>query len=208
MYHLRTVPRVRAGRVATLPTLPRMGELVRGRYELLAVLGRGRDNEVVQAIDRQHDRLVALKLRRVGSDDLRERLLAEGRALLGLRPHPALPVVRDDFFIDDRYVLVMDWVDGTSAAQIVRERGDPGMARATVLGAVPVIADALDHLHQHTPRVIHGDVCPENVIISGDGRPTLVFGVGALGSAAVGADAARRLTGATRPQVGAPRRAT
>jgi serine/threonine-protein kinase len=151
---------------------------------------------------------VALKLRRVGSDDLRERLLAEGRALLGLRPHPALPVVRDDFFIDDRYVLVMDWVDGTSAAQIVRERGDPGMARATVLGAVPVIADALDHLHQHKPRVIHGDVCPENVIISGDGRPTLVFGVGALGSAAVGADAARRLTGATRPQVGAPRRAT
>jgi hypothetical protein len=96
MYHLRTVPRVRAGRVATLPTLPRMGELVRGRYELLAVLGRGGDNEVVQAIDRQHDRLVALKLRRVGSDDLRERLLAEGRALLGLRPHPALPVVRGD----------------------------------------------------------------------------------------------------------------
>jgi len=114
----------------------------------------------VQAFDRQHERLVALKLRRVGSDDVRERLLAEGRALLGLRPHPALPVVRDDFFIDDRYVLVMDWVDGTSAAQIVRERGDPGMAVATVLGAVPVIADALDHLHQHKPRVIHGDVPP------------------------------------------------
>jgi class 3 adenylate cyclase/tetratricopeptide (TPR) repeat protein len=169
-----------------------MGELVRDRYELLAVLGRGGDNEVVQAIDRQHDRLVALKLRRVAPDEPRERLLEEGRVLLGLRPHPALPVVRDDFFLDDWYVLVMDWVDGTNVAQIVRERGDPGMAVATVLGALPVIADALDHLHQHKPRVIHGDARPENVIIAGDGRAMLVFGVGTLGSSAADADVAYR----------------
>jgi serine/threonine protein kinase len=98
---------------------------------------------------------------------------------LGLRPHPALPIVRDDFFLDDRYVLVMDWADGTSVAQIFRERGDPGMAVATVLDTLPVITDALDHL-QHKPRVIHGDVRPENVIIAGDGRATLVFGVGTV----------------------------
>jgi class 3 adenylate cyclase/tetratricopeptide (TPR) repeat protein len=156
-----------------------MGELVRDRYEPLEVLGRGGDGEVVRAVDRQHDRLVALKLRRVARDAPHDALLAEGRALLGLRPHPGLPTVRDDFFLDDSYVLVMDWIDGTNMARIVRERGDPGLAVATVLGGLPAIADALDHLHQHQPRVIHGDVRPENVIITPDGRPTLVFGVAA-----------------------------
>jgi len=157
-----------------------MGELVRDRYEPLAVLGGDGDSDVVQAIDHQHDRLVALKVRRVGPDHPREQILAEGRALSALRPHRALPVVRDDFFLDDRYVLVMDWVEGTNVARIVRERGDPGMAVATVLGLLPPIADALDHLHQHRPRVIHGHVRPENLIISGDGSPMLVFGVGTV----------------------------
>jgi serine/threonine protein kinase len=168
-----------------------MGELVRDRYEAQAVLGGDSGSEVVHAIDRQHGRPVALKLRRVAPDDPRDRILAEGRALLDLRPHPALPVVRDDFFLDDRYVLVVDWVDGTNVARIVRERGDPGMAVATVLAVLPVIAEALDHLHRHEPRVIHGDVRPENVIVAGDGRATLVFGAGTFGSSVLDENAYR-----------------
>jgi class 3 adenylate cyclase len=169
-----------------------VGGVVDDRYELLEVLGRSGTTEVVQAIDRRHERLVALKLRKVAPEEPREPLLAQARTLLELRPHAALPVVRDDLFLDDRYVLVMDWADGTNLAQLVRERGDPGLAVATVLGGLPVIADALDHLHRHKPRVIHGDVRPENVIVAGDGRATLVFGVGALGSSAADERAAYR----------------
>lgn len=100
-----------------------MADLVAERYELLEVLGHGGDTEVVQAVDRQHDRQVALKVRRVGPDEAREPLLAESRALLELEPHPALPVVRDDFFLDDRHVLVMDWVDGTNVSLNLSEMG-------------------------------------------------------------------------------------
>jgi class 3 adenylate cyclase len=135
---------------------------------------------------------VALKVRRLPSDEARERLLVDGRTLLDLTPHPAIPVVRDDFFLDDSHVLVMDWVEGTHVGRIVRERGDPGLAVATVLGALPAVADALDHLHQHRPRVIHGDVRPENVIITPDGDARLVFGVAALGSRSVDAANAYR----------------
>ncbi|HKA92996.1 MAG TPA: AAA family ATPase, partial [Acidimicrobiia bacterium] len=169
-----------------------MAGLVAERYELLEVLGQGGDSEVVQAVDRQHDRPVALRVRRVGADEARDPLLAESRALLELHPHPALPVVRDDFFLDDRHVLVMDWIDGTNVGRIVRERGDPGLAVATVLGELPAVADALDHLHQQRPRVIHGDVRPENVIITPYGRARLVFGVASLGSPATDATAAYR----------------
>src|SRR5262249_5397964 len=38
-----------------------VADLVAERYELLEVLGQGGDSEVVQAVDRRHDRLVALK---------------------------------------------------------------------------------------------------------------------------------------------------
>ena len=99
--------------------------------------------------------------------------MAESRALLELEPHPALAVVRDDFFLDDRHVLVMDWIDGTNVGRVVRERGDPGLAVATVLAELPAVAEALDHLHQQRPRVIHGDVRPENVIITPYGRQTI-----------------------------------
>ena len=100
--------------------------------------------------------------------------------------------MRDDFFLDDRHVLVMDWVDGTNVGRIVRERGDPGLAVATVLGELPAVADALDHLHQQRPRVIHGDVRPENVIITPYGRARLVFGVAAFGSQSLDAGDAFR----------------
>ena len=39
-------------------------------------------------------------------------------------------------------------------------------------------AEALDHLHRHTPPVVHGDVKPSNLILTGDGRLVLVdFGI-------------------------------
>ena len=163
-----------------------MGErdIVGGRYELLEVLGREGATEVVRAIDHRHDRAVALKVRRLTPDISRDRVLAEGRALLAVRPHPALPTVRDDFFLDDEtYVLVMDWVEGTQLGKFIAERGDPGLTLGTVLGGLEAIAGALDHLHEHRPEVIHGDVRPENILLGAGGRLTLVYGVGSTGSA-------------------------
>ena len=69
-----------------------------------------------------------------------------------------MPTVRDDVLLDDRYVLVVDWIEGTSSAQILAERGDPGLPVTTVLGWLPDIASALDHLHAQRPSVVHGDV--------------------------------------------------
>lgn len=87
--------------------------LIKGRYELLGTLGVGGEGRVVKALDRQHDRIVALKIREIRDDRLREELLNEARTLLAIPPHPALPLVREDFFDGERYVMAMDWVDGT-----------------------------------------------------------------------------------------------
>src|SRR5215216_6448805 len=97
--------------------------LFRERYEVLANVGAGGEAEIVKALDRQHGRFVALKIRPVRDEAARDDLLGEARLLLSLPPHPALPLVREDFFDRDDYVLALDWVDGTDLATLLDDRG-------------------------------------------------------------------------------------
>src|SRR5436190_13672555 len=85
-------------------------ELLGGRYEVLRTISEGPRASVMQALDRVHDRLVALKVLPVSDDDP-EPLLAEARLLMSIAPHPGLPAIQGDFFTDarDRSDLVMSW---------------------------------------------------------------------------------------------------
>jgi predicted ATPase/class 3 adenylate cyclase len=160
------------------------GEVFADRYQVLTTVSRTANASVLRAIDRRHDRPVALKVHECTDAAQREALLAEARVLLGLEPHPGLPTVRDDFFVDARYVVVMDWVEGTDLGRLLAERGEPGLPRSVVVDCVSQVAAGLDHLHHHDPPVVHGDVKPANVIRSAAGRITLVdFGIASAGRA-------------------------
>ena len=111
---------------------------LRERYELKAPLGEGGQGTVWRAFDHQHRRDVAVKIRPAAGAE-RQALLAEARTLLELRPHPNLPLVREDFFADEDYVLVMDWVEGHDLAQVVAERGDPGLALSVAVDYLSLI---------------------------------------------------------------------
>jgi nucleotide-binding universal stress UspA family protein len=65
--------------------------------------------------------------------------------------------------------LVMEWIEGRSVAELLREvpRAPEAVAR---IGAA--IADALHDLHRQ--EVVHHDVKPENVILRGDGEAVLI----------------------------------
>src|SRR5262249_21810615 len=67
-----------------------------------------------------------------------------------------------------------------SAFALLEERGAPGLPVPTVLGWLPDIASALDHLHAQQPSVVHGDVRPGNIIVTDAGPAVLVFGAAAL----------------------------
>ena len=161
------------------------GQLIRDRYELVAVAGSGGEAAVWQAWDHQHDRTVALKIRPALDSERRRVLLAEARMLLRITPHPGLPLVRDDFFVGDDYLMVMDWVQGRNLRAVLEAEGDPGLDADVVLEALGAVSVSLDHLHGHDPPVVHGDVKPSNIIVTADGRTVLVdYGIAhALGSA-------------------------
>src|SRR5688572_13876860 len=175
--------------------------LWRDRYEALSVAGEGGQGSVFRAQDHQHERIVALKVRAAGAGIDRSALLSEARILLNLSPHPGLPLVRDDFFVDEQYVVVMDWVEGTDLRTLLDHQGDPGLPVSSVIGYLGEVAEALDHLHSHDPPIVHGDVKPANIILNGRGRAVLVdFGIATTGEGRVGGSGTR---GFVAPEVAA-----
>ena len=62
----------------------------------------------------------------------------------------------------------MDYVEGTDAARLTRDRYPYGMPVEDVLDIVSAIADALDYAHERL--LLHRDVKPANILLT-DSRP-------------------------------------
>ena len=125
--------------------------LIRDRYEPLAVVGQGGEAQVVKGFDHQLERVVAMKIRPVPEGARRDEVLG-ARILVDVPPNPHLPLVREDFFDDGRYVVVMDWVEGTDLSVLLKSEGRPGLAPSNVLRWMADAASALTHLHTSRRR--------------------------------------------------------
>ncbi|MGB0114191.1 MAG: AAA family ATPase [Ilumatobacteraceae bacterium] len=149
-------------------------EVVGGRFQLRGLLAAGGEAEVHLARDRELDLDVVLKTRRVVDEDDLRRLRHEAGMLMRIVAHSGLPTVRSDLVDGDRYYMISDYVPGNDLHTLVEVRDADGLALPTVLGLIDQLADTLEHLHGHQPAIVHGDVKPENVIVSNDGRAVLV----------------------------------
>ena len=127
-----------------------IGPLLNDRYECLETPGPGGEARVVKALDRRHGRYVALKIRPSRDGHAREELLGEARILPAISPHPALPLVREDFFESGSYVVALDWVDGSTWPPARRPR-TPAQAREPER-ALPLRERAGDPADSLVPR--------------------------------------------------------
>ena len=134
--------------------------LLRERYEPIDVIGR-EESEVIRAVDHLHGRQVALKIRAVADDASRTHLLSGSASCSRFRRIPDFPLVREDF-VDDRYVIAMDWIEGRDLQVLLDLQDRPGLDPALVIGYLEQAAEALEHFHTHDPPVVHGDVKPAN----------------------------------------------
>lgn len=109
----------------------------------------------------------------------RQQFLAEA-STLGRLDHPNLPKVSDYFALDTYDCLVMDYVPGQDLQQCLQEarRQDRFLGEDLLLDWMHQLCDVLLYLHGQQPPIIHGDVKPANIKLTGDGRIKLVdFGL-------------------------------
>lgn len=155
-----------------------MNDVVAGRYTLVREIGRGGMGSVWLARDEVLGRSVALKriglLPGVTTPDL-ERAEREARLAAQLS-HPHVVAVFNLLVDPEAQVhwLVMEHVDGTNLARLVRDEGplSPDDA-APLLGQV---ADAL--VAAHAVGIVHRDVKPSNILVDRRRRAMLTdFGI-------------------------------
>ena len=141
------------------------GEVFAG-YVIQRLLGAGGMGEVYLA---QHPRLPrqdALKIlssASTGDEEFRARFTREGELAATLW-HPHIVGVLDRGEFNDRLWISMDYVDGTDAGRLIRERYSGGMPEQDVAEIVTAVADALDFGHER--RLLHRDVKPENILVT------------------------------------------
>ena len=149
-------------------------ELIGGRFQIRGLLASGGEAEVHLARDLELDLDVVVKTRHIVDDDDLVRLRREAGMLMRIVAHSGLLTVRSDLVEGTRYYMISDHVAGNDLRTLVDAQDSTGLALPTVLGLIDQLADTLDHLHAHRPAIVHGDVKPENVIVTGDGRAVLV----------------------------------
>jgi len=138
-----------------------------GRYELHRRLGRGGMAEVYLARDQLLDRPVAVKVLfpALATDaGFVERFRREAQAAANLQ-HPNIVSVFDWGEANGTYFIVMEYVEGHTLADTIRDEGRVHPDRAAEITAD--IAAALGFAHKN--RVVHRDVKPGNVLITPDG---------------------------------------
>jgi beta-lactam-binding protein with PASTA domain/predicted Ser/Thr protein kinase len=157
------------------------GELVDGRYRVISRIGSGGMADVYCAEDQQLGRRVALKVlyRRFAEDsEFVERFRREASAAAGLQ-HPNVVQVFDRGSWDGTYYIAMEFLEGRSLKQMVREEGPLEPTLAVDL-TVQILRAAR---FAHKRGIIHRDIKPHNVIVDNEGRVKVTdFGIARAGA--------------------------
>jgi eukaryotic-like serine/threonine-protein kinase len=153
-----------------------VAEVIADRYELEEMVGVGGMSRVYKAHDRSLERTVALKLLHehyAEDGDYVERFRREARAVAQLS-HPGIVTVIDRGDDDGKPFIVFEYVEGENLHELLVRCGVLSIRQVLELGGE--IARALAFAHEH--GLVHRDVKPQNVILSGDGRAKVTdFGI-------------------------------
>ena len=146
-----------------------------GGYRILEMLGIGGMAIVYRAEQLSLGREVALKVMRSRTShdaNFVRWFRREGRSLAKL-DHPHIVAVYDSGEADGQLYLAMRLVSGVTLAERIEARG---LTADQTLEVIEPIADGLQAAHR--AGLIHRDVKPQNILISGDGHPYLAdFGI-------------------------------
>ena len=159
----------------------RPGDVLLGRYTVLAVLGEGGMGIVYKCMDTVGGIEVALKCLppELSRNESEMEGIRENYAIVARLHHSAISGLRQlekdpDF---GEYYLVMDLAKGEDLSTILHRRRGAPMPLDEALAILRPLASALDYAHGE--QVLHRDVKPANVKVDGKHIQLLDFGLAA-----------------------------
>jgi eukaryotic-like serine/threonine-protein kinase len=192
------VPRIGARQGLVLAA----GDTLANRYRIVALLGAGGMGLVYRAMDRSLGETVAVKLLRpevfAADPNAFDRVKDELRLARRIT-HRNVVRTHDMGESDGVPFFTMEFVDGTSLADVIHARG--ALPPSAVISIAKQLLRAL--AAAHAEGVVHGDLKPQNLLIGSNGVLKVSdFGVARLirdprRKGASGDASARQLTGAT-----------
>ena len=159
-----------------------IGRLISGRYRIEAIVGTGGMAVVYRALDTQLNEVVAIKVLRPEYETDMEfvrRFSREAEAAAKMS-HENIVNLLDVGIEGDMRYIVMEYVDGLTLKEMIREEGriHPDVAlRMTIR-----ILAAVDHAHRN--GIVHRDIKPQNILVDKKGRVRVAdFGIARLKAA-------------------------
>jgi len=162
-----------------------MKRLLKKRYEILDILGRGGMGCVYKVADRSQGRkILAIKELRPGTLPLDKagesiaQFRTEARILARLT-HPNLPKVYDYFSLPGTHYIVMEYINGRTLDQILDARHGKPLDERLALSWALQICRAMHFLSVQKPHpIVFRDLKPSNIMIARDGKVKLIdFGI-------------------------------
>lgn len=149
---------------------------VMGQYEITGVLGEGGMSRVFRALDRNLGREVALKIlhQSLGRDEALVAMFEREAKLTASIVHPnvvkVFTVGRDQGYL----FIAMELLQATGLDQLIASKG--ALSESETLGIALDVARGLKAAREE--RLIHRDIKPGNMLVTGDGTAKLVdFGL-------------------------------
>src|SRR5277367_962492 len=138
-----------------------------GSYKILEKLGQGGMGVVYKAVDTGLDRMVAMKVLNPDlskNPELVERFRSEARAQANLN-HTNLATLYAFMVHQGTAIMVMEFVEGETFAQMIRRRGPIPEPEA-----VPLFRQALLGIgYAHRAGIVHRDIKPSNMMVTTGG---------------------------------------
>ncbi len=154
--------------------------ILNSRYKLLERIGSGGMSIVYKAQDLSLGRMVAVKMLHeslTGDADFLRRFRQEAHSAANLT-HPNIVTVHDIGQDGHRYYMVMEYVEGQTLKQIIRENNTKErlMSVDRALDLTVQICNGIGYAHRS--GLVHCDVKPQNVLVTRDDRVKVAdFGI-------------------------------
>ena len=152
------------------------GSKISDRYQIIKTLGEGGMANVYLAHDVILDRNVAVKVLRgdLANDEKFVRRFQREALSASSLSHPNIVEMYDVGEDDGQYYIVMEYVDGKTLKQILKQRG-----KLSITEVVDIMLQLTDGMaHAHDAYIIHRDIKPQNIMILSNGLIKITdFGV-------------------------------